>query len=49
MVLALALPADFPNRVLLVDLTFGVVMLSIVALSIVVQGATMQRLIKWRV
>jgi Na+:H+ antiporter len=42
MVLALALPADFPNRALLVDLTFGVVVL-----SIVVQGTTMQWLIRW--
>jgi CPA1 family monovalent cation:H+ antiporter len=43
MVLALALPFDFPNRTLLIDLTFGVVIV-----SIVVQGMTMHRLIKWR-
>jgi monovalent cation:H+ antiporter, CPA1 family len=42
MVLALALPADFPNRAFLVDLTFGVVVL-----SIVVQGTTMHWLIRW--
>jgi CPA1 family monovalent cation:H+ antiporter len=42
MVLALALPADFPNRSLLVDLTFGVVVL-----SIVIQGTTTQWLIRW--
>ena len=42
MVLALALPSDFPNRALLVDLTFGVVIL-----SIIVQGTTMQWLIRW--
>lgn len=41
MVLALTLPDDFPNRVLLIDLTFGVVVL-----SIVVQGTTMQWLIR---
>jgi CPA1 family monovalent cation:H+ antiporter len=41
MVLALALPSDFPNRALLIDLTFGVVVL-----SIVVQGMTMQWLIR---
>jgi CPA1 family monovalent cation:H+ antiporter len=43
MVLALALPIDFPNRSFLIDLTFGVVVL-----SIVVQGMTMQSLITWR-
>ncbi|HEY4129199.1 MAG TPA: sodium:proton antiporter [Gemmatimonadaceae bacterium] len=43
MVLALALPIDFPNRGLLIDLTFGVVVV-----SIVVQGTTMHHLIKWR-
>jgi CPA1 family monovalent cation:H+ antiporter len=42
MVLALALPADFPDRAFLIDLTFGVVVL-----SIVVQGTTMQWLIRW--
>lgn len=41
MVLALALPADFPNRTLLIDLTFGVVVI-----SIVFQGATMQWLVR---
>jgi CPA1 family monovalent cation:H+ antiporter len=41
MVLALALPVDFPNRQMLVDLTFGVVVL-----SIVVQGTTMNWLIR---
>ncbi len=41
MVLALSLPFDFPNRDLLVTLTFGVV-----ALSILVQGLTMQRLLR---
>ncbi|HEY4954910.1 MAG TPA: sodium:proton antiporter [Gemmatimonadaceae bacterium] len=43
MVLALSLPFDFPNRELLVTLTFGVVVL-----SILVQGLTMQRLL-WKV
>ncbi len=42
MVLALALPRDFPHREWLVDLTFGVVVL-----SILVQGTTMQWLIRW--
>lgn len=41
MVLALSLPFDFPNRELLVTLTFGVVVL-----SILVQGLTMQRLLR---
>jgi CPA1 family monovalent cation:H+ antiporter len=41
MVLALSLPYSFPNRDLLVTLTFGVVVL-----SILVQGLTMQRLLK---
>lgn len=41
MVLALALPFDFPNRDLLITLTFGVVVL-----SILVQGLTMQPLLK---
>jgi CPA1 family monovalent cation:H+ antiporter len=41
MVLALALPFDFPNRDLLITLTFGVVVL-----SILVQGLTMQRLLR---
>ncbi len=37
MVLALALPFDFPNRGLLIDMTFGVVLL-----SLLFQGMTMQ-------
>jgi CPA1 family monovalent cation:H+ antiporter len=41
MVLALALPFDFPNRDLLITLTFGVVVL-----SILVQGLTMQLLLR---
>lgn len=41
MVLALALPFDFPNRRLLITLTFGVVLL-----SILIQGMTMQRLLR---
>ena len=41
MVLALSLPFDFPNRVLLITLTFGVVVL-----SILVQGLTMERLLR---
>ncbi len=41
MVLALALPFDFPNRDLLITLTFGVVLL-----SILVQGLTMQPLLR---
>ena len=38
MVLALALPADFPNRETLVNMTFGVVLL-----SLLLQGLTMPR------
>jgi len=41
MVLALGLPADFPHRELLVNMTFGVVVL-----SIIVQGLTMAPLLK---
>jgi Na+:H+ antiporter len=41
MVLALSLPYGFPNRDLLITLTFGVVVL-----SILVQGLTMQRLLE---
>ncbi|MEO8909812.1 MAG: sodium:proton antiporter, partial [Gemmatimonadaceae bacterium] len=41
MVLALSLPFDFPNRARLITLTFGVVVL-----SIVLQGLTMQRLLR---
>jgi monovalent cation:H+ antiporter, CPA1 family len=41
MVLALSLPYTFPNRVLLITLTFGVVVL-----SILVQGLTMQGLLR---
>lgn len=41
MVLALALPLQFPNRNLLITLTFGVVLL-----SILVQGLTMQALLR---
>ncbi len=41
MVLALSLPADFPNRALLVTATFGVVIL-----SILVQGLTMGPLLR---
>jgi CPA1 family monovalent cation:H+ antiporter len=40
MVLALSLPFNFPNRDLLVTLTFGVVVL-----SILVQGGTMRVLL----
>ncbi|MEO6878902.1 MAG: sodium:proton antiporter [Gemmatimonadaceae bacterium] len=40
MVLALSLPAGFPQRDLLVDMTFGVVLI-----SIVLQGLTMQPLV----
>jgi CPA1 family monovalent cation:H+ antiporter len=40
MVLALSLPADFPRRELLIDMTFGVVLI-----SIVLQGLTMQPLV----
>ena len=42
MVLALALPKDFPFRELLLTMTFGVVIL-----SIVIQGLSMGRLLKW--
>jgi CPA1 family monovalent cation:H+ antiporter len=42
MVLALSLPADFPNRDLLVTMTFGVVLL-----SILVQGLTMAPVLRW--
>ena len=41
MVLALALPFDFPNRDLLITLTFGVVLL-----SILLQGMTMKLLLR---
>jgi CPA1 family monovalent cation:H+ antiporter len=41
MVLALSLPYDFPNRALLITLTFGVVVL-----SILVQGLSMQSLLR---
>jgi CPA1 family monovalent cation:H+ antiporter len=41
MVLALALPQDFPSRPLIVNVTFGVVVL-----SIVVQGVTMTSVLK---
>ncbi|MEO6525198.1 MAG: cation:proton antiporter, partial [Gemmatimonadaceae bacterium] len=41
MVLALALPNSFPMRRLLIDLTFGVVLL-----SLLVQGLSMQRFVK---
>jgi monovalent cation:H+ antiporter, CPA1 family len=41
MVLALSLPYEFPNRDLLITLTFGVVVL-----SILIQGLTMQRLLR---
>jgi Na+:H+ antiporter len=40
--LALGLPASMPGRALILNMTFGVV-----ALSIVVQGATMQWLVAW--
>ncbi|HEY4307694.1 MAG TPA: sodium:proton antiporter [Gemmatimonadaceae bacterium] len=40
MVLALSLPADFPMRELLIDMTYGVVLI-----SIVLQGLTMQPLV----
>jgi len=42
MVLALSLPRDFPHRELLVSMTFGVVVL-----SILVHGLTMSPLLKW--
>jgi CPA1 family monovalent cation:H+ antiporter len=40
--LALGLPVDLPGRALILNMTFGVV-----ALSIVVQGGTMQPLVAW--
>ncbi len=40
MVLALALPLDFPNRTLLIDMTFGVVLI-----SLLLQGLTMQSVV----
>ncbi|HEY7141399.1 MAG TPA: Na+/H+ antiporter, partial [Methylomirabilota bacterium] len=42
MVLALSLPADFPSRSLVVTMTFGVVVL-----SILVQGVSMSALLRW--
>ena len=42
MVLALSLPKDFPHRDLLVSMTFGIVLL-----SILVHGLTMSPLLKW--
>jgi monovalent cation:H+ antiporter, CPA1 family len=42
MVLALSLPADFPHRDLILHLTFGVVLL-----TIVVQGLTIRPLLRW--
>ena len=42
MVLALSLPASFAERELLIDLTFGVVLL-----SILVQGPTMKYVLRW--
>ena len=42
MVLVLSLPRDFPLRELLVTMTFGVVLL-----SILIQGVTMPPLLKW--
>jgi len=42
MVLALSLPMDFPHRDLLVSMTFGVVIL-----SILVHGLTMSPLLRW--
>lgn len=42
MVLALALPGDFPHRELLVTMTFGVVVL-----SILMQGLSMGPLLRW--
>jgi CPA1 family monovalent cation:H+ antiporter len=41
MVLALALPLDFPNRALLIDMTFGVVLI-----SLLLQGLTMPPLVR---
>lgn len=40
MVLALALPVGFPNRTLLIDMTFGVVLM-----SLLLQGLTMQAVV----
>jgi len=42
MVLVLSLPGDFPHRDLLVTMTFGVVLL-----SILIQGLTMAPLLRW--
>jgi monovalent cation:H+ antiporter, CPA1 family len=42
MVLALSLPESFEHRALLIDLTFGVVLV-----SILVQGLTMSPLLRW--
>jgi CPA1 family monovalent cation:H+ antiporter len=42
MVLALALPADFPHRELILHVTFGVVLL-----TLLVQGLTMKPLLRW--
>ena len=42
MVLALALPAEFPHRALLIDMTFGVVVT-----SLVVQGLTIPLMTSW--
>jgi CPA1 family monovalent cation:H+ antiporter len=42
MVLVLSLPASFPNRDLLVTMTFGVVLI-----SILVHGVTVSRLMRW--
>ncbi len=42
MVLALSLPKDFPHRELLVSMTFGVVIL-----SILIHGLTMSPLLRW--
>jgi CPA1 family monovalent cation:H+ antiporter len=42
MVLALSLPSDFPNRELLISMTFGVVIL-----SILFHGLTMSSLLQW--
>jgi CPA1 family monovalent cation:H+ antiporter len=42
MVLALSLPATFEHREMLIDLTFGVVLI-----SILVQGLTMSPLLRW--
>jgi monovalent cation:H+ antiporter, CPA1 family len=42
MVLALSLPADFPHRELILHMTFGVVLL-----TILVQGLTIKPLLRW--